>query len=99
MAGCSVEGTQSQDPLLDTCRTSGDVLRNFGGRNANGVRAVYERLLKLGYGFTICASVPLIMDNFQVSNFCHFLRILKKKAEKSRTCAGALLYLHVIVTT
>jgi hypothetical protein len=41
-------------------------LRNFGGRNASGLRAVYERLLKLGYGFTIMASVPLIMDNFQV---------------------------------
>jgi hypothetical protein len=46
-------------------RTSGDVLRNFGGRSANGLRGMYERLLKLGYGFTIMASVPLIMDNFQ----------------------------------
>lgn len=42
------------------------MLRNFGGRNANGLRAMYERLLKLAYGFTIMASVPLIMDNFQV---------------------------------
>ena len=56
---------QSSNRLLDdACRTSGDVLRNFGGRNANGARAVYERLLKLGYGFTIMASVPLIMNNF-----------------------------------
>jgi hypothetical protein len=53
---------------MHTIRTSGDVLRNFGGRNASGLRAVYERLLKLGYGFTIMASVPLIMDNFQVQD-------------------------------
>ncbi len=49
-----------------TCRTSGDVLRNFGGKGLAGLRGVYERLLKLGYGFSIMASVPLIMDNFQV---------------------------------
>ena len=47
-------------------RTSGDVLRNFGGRGVSGLRGTYERLLKLGYGFSIMASVPLIMDNFQV---------------------------------
>lgn len=67
MAGCSVEGTHSRNRRLDAYRTSGDVLRNFGGRNASGVRAVYERLLKLGYGFTIMASVPLIVELFQVS--------------------------------
>lgn len=42
------------------------MLRNFGGRGLTGLRGVYERLLKLGYGFSIMASVPLIMDNFQV---------------------------------
>lgn len=47
-------------------RTSGDVLRNFGGKNVMGVRGAYERVLKMGYGFSIIASVPLIMGNFQV---------------------------------
>lgn len=51
---------------IKPCRTSGDVLRNFGGKGLAGLRGVYERLLKLGYGFSIMASVPLIMDNFQV---------------------------------
>ncbi len=46
-------------------RTSGDVLRNFGGKNVSGLRGAYERLLKMGYGFSIIASVPLIMGNFQ----------------------------------
>ena len=55
----------TQQLVASPRRTSGDVLRNFGGRSANGLRAMYERLLKLGYGFTIMASVPLIMDNFQ----------------------------------
>lgn len=41
------------------------MLRNFGGRGVSGLRGVYERLLKLGYGFSIMASVPLIMENFQ----------------------------------
>lgn len=48
-------------------RTAGDVLRNFGGRDVSGLRGVYERLLKLGYGFSIMASVPLIMENFQAA--------------------------------
>lgn len=46
-------------------RTAGDVLRNFGGKNVPGLRGIYERVLKMGYGFSIIASVPLIMGNFQ----------------------------------
>ena len=42
------------------------MLRNFGGKNVSGMRGAYERLLKMGYGFSIIASVPLIMANFQV---------------------------------
>ena len=41
------------------------MLRNFGGAQAWGLRAAYERLLKLGYGLSILGTVPLVVIPFQ----------------------------------
>lgn len=45
-------------------RTAGDVLRNFGGPNAIGLRGAYERALKLCYGMAILGSIPLVILPF-----------------------------------
>lgn len=45
-------------------RTAGDVLRNFGGGSASGLRSAYERALKLCYGFAILGSIPLVILPF-----------------------------------
>lgn len=45
-------------------RTAGDVLRNFGGASAGGVRGAYEYGLKLCYGLAILAAVPLVITPF-----------------------------------
>eukprot|EP00873_Tetraselmis_striata_P002251 jgi/Tetstr1/422515/TSEL_001276.t1 len=42
-------------------RTAGDVLRNLGGSAVTGLRALYERALRLGYGLAVLGCVPLVM--------------------------------------
>lgn len=37
------------------------MLRNFGGPSVSGVRLMVERSLKVGYGVSILATVPLIL--------------------------------------
>ena len=41
------------------------MLRNLGGAQELGLRAAYERLLKLGYGLSILGTVPLVVVPFQ----------------------------------
>ena len=41
------------------------MLRNLGGPQELGLRAAYERLLKLGYGLSILGTVPLVVIPFQ----------------------------------
>ena len=53
--------------MLWSCRTAGDVLRNFGARELTGVRGAYERLIKVGYGLSILGTVPLVVLPFQDS--------------------------------
>ena len=43
------------------CRTHGDVLRNLGGDS----RSPIERLVKVGYGMSLLASVPLLIIPLQ----------------------------------
>lgn len=40
-------------------RTAGDVLRNFGGQGASGVRLQAERVLKYGFGVSLLGTIPL----------------------------------------
>jgi len=79
-------------------RTSGDVLRNFGGKNVMGVRGAYERVLKMGYGFSIIASVPLIMGNFQAALLppIALLFPLDSAAKKGTTPQEQLLTIAVL---
>ncbi|PRW56400.1 divinyl chlorophyllide a 8-vinyl- chloroplastic [Chlorella sorokiniana] len=42
-------------------RTSGDVLRNFGGAGASGMRLHAEKLLKYGFGVSLLGAVPLTL--------------------------------------
>lgn len=49
------------------CSTAGDLLRNFGGPNVRGLRGAYERLLKLGYGLSVLATVPIVMMPFHAA--------------------------------
>jgi len=42
-------------------RTAGDVLRNLGGSTVIGLRALYERALRLGYGLSVLGCVPVVM--------------------------------------
>ncbi len=50
--------------LMFKQRTAGDLLRNFGGASAMGLRGAYERALKLCYGAAILAAVPLTILPF-----------------------------------
>lgn len=43
------------------CRASGDILRNLGGEDKTGLQGIYERLVKVGYGFNILGTVPLVI--------------------------------------
>ncbi|GIL69642.1 hypothetical protein Vretifemale_561, partial [Volvox reticuliferus] len=45
-------------------RTAGDLLRNFGAANVDGMRGAYERAIKLCYGLSILGSVPLVILPF-----------------------------------
>jgi amino acid permease len=42
-------------------RTSGDVLRNFGGAHVSGAAQAAWRALKLAYGLSVAAAVPLAL--------------------------------------
>lgn len=43
------------------CRASGDILRNLGAQERTGMRGTFERLVKVGYGFNILGTVPLVI--------------------------------------
>jgi hypothetical protein len=45
-------------------RTAGDVLRNFGGADAQGVRGAYERAIKACFGMAVLGSMPLVIIPF-----------------------------------
>ncbi|KAG2489705.1 hypothetical protein HYH03_011812 [Edaphochlamys debaryana] len=45
-------------------RTAGDILRNFGAANVDGLRGAYERAIKLCYGLSILGSIPLVILPF-----------------------------------
>eukprot|EP00951_Prasinocladus_malaysianus_P041296 scaffold485644_cov52-Prasinocladus_malaysianus.AAC.1 len=42
-------------------RTAGDVLRNLGGSSTTGLRSLYERALRLGYGLAVLGCIPMVM--------------------------------------
>ncbi|GMH38063.1 hypothetical protein BSKO_05947 [Bryopsis sp. KO-2023] len=42
-------------------RISGDILRSLGSLELVGMRGVYERMLKVGYGLNILGTVPLVI--------------------------------------
>lgn len=42
-------------------RTAGDVLRNFGGVGASGMRLHAERVLKYGFGLSLLGTIPLTL--------------------------------------
>lgn len=45
-------------------RTAGDLLRNFGAADVDGIRGAYERAIKLCYGISILGSIPLVILPF-----------------------------------
>jgi sodium-coupled neutral amino acid transporter 10 len=45
-------------------RTSGDVIRNFGGQRSVGMWGAYERALKLCYGMAVLGNIPLVILPF-----------------------------------
>jgi amino acid permease len=45
-------------------RTSGDIVRNFGGAHSQGVWGAYERALKLCYGMAVLGNIPLVIMPF-----------------------------------
>ena len=40
-------------------KTSGDILRNFGGVGSSGLRLQAERVLKYGFGVSLLGTIPL----------------------------------------
>jgi sodium-coupled neutral amino acid transporter 10 len=45
-------------------RTAGDVLRNFGGADAQGMRGAYERAIKACFALAVLGSIPLAILPF-----------------------------------
>eukprot|EP00887_Chlorella_sp_A99_P002617 scaffold6.g2617.t1 len=42
-------------------RTHGNIVRNFGGRGVSGLRLAVEWFIKMGYGVSILAAIPLLV--------------------------------------